>query len=77
MEGKEKIADGIYQVGSSDTRLTDGMWMTSGAMANYLVESESKLASIPNAEPGDIAFTAGFKKVWQLDVDGQTWTSMI
>ena len=73
---KNKIADGIYRVDMDDMRLMDGEWSTTGATGAYLVESQSKLASIPDVCPGDIAFTAGYKKMWQMDTDGTTWVSI-
>ena len=71
-----KIADGIYRVGISDTILTDGVWRSNGDTGAYLVESQAKLASIPDAGPGDIAFTAGYQKMWQMDTDGTTWVAI-
>jgi len=43
-----------------------------------LVGAESDLASLApyGYEPGTIAHTAGFKNMWQLDVDG-TWVDML
>lgn len=71
MAGK-MIADGVYRV--DGTVLEDGTWKQNAG--SYLVESQAKLASIPDAEPGDIAYTAGFKNMWQLDTDGSTWVSL-
>lgn len=76
MSEKHKIADGIYRVDTDDMVLDTGAWKTSGAIAAYLVESQAKLDDIPDAGPGDFAFTAGFKKMWQLGTDGQTWVDI-
>lgn len=67
-----QIADGVWQVGSAETYLKDGAWVSDGGGA-YLVDNQTKLALIPDARPGDVAFTAGYKKIWQLDTDGATW----
>ena len=41
-----------------------------------LISAESDLAVIKNNyEPGTIAYTAGFKKMWQLDESG-TWVEV-
>lgn len=69
----KQIADGIVKLGS-ETRLQDGVWQGGGS---FLISDQSKLASIPDAEPGDMAFTAGFKHMWQLDTDGSTWVSIV
>ena len=76
MPDQSKIADGVYRVDSGSVKLEDGSWQTSGATSAYLVESEAKLASIPDASPGDIAFTAGYTKLWQMDTDEQTWVAI-
>lgn len=69
----KQIADGIVKL-DSETRLQDGVWQSGGS---FLISDQSKLASIPDAEPGDMAFTAGFKHMWQLDTDGSTWVSIV
>ena len=71
-----QIADGVYQFNGSDTVLADGMWKETRGTSLYLVESEAKLSSIPNAAPGDFAYTAGYEDVWQMDTDGQTWVDV-
>lgn len=37
------------------------------------VSSQSDLSALTGVQPGSIAFTAGCKNAWQLDVDGSTW----
>ena len=73
--GKE-IIPGVYQFNDSKTVLADGVWHKTDGTSVYLVESQSKLSSIQDAAPGDIAYTAGFGDVWQLETDGQTWTAV-
>lgn len=43
---------------------------------SVMVQSESDLANLPTYPAGTMAFTAGFKKLWQLDASGN-WVSMI
>ena len=70
----EYIADGIYRVSGLETTLKNGSWVSDAG--TYLVTGQAKLASIPNANPGDIAFTAGYTQIWQLDTDGTTWVEL-
>lgn len=70
----EYVADGIYRVSGLKTKMTDGAWSSDPGM--YLVANQSKLASITGASPGEIAFTAGYGHVWQLDADGATWVEV-
>lgn len=41
-----------------------------------MVKDENSLPELKNYPYGTIAFTAGYKKMWQLDFDG-TWVSII
>lgn len=43
---------------------------------SVLVESQSNLANLPPYPAGTIAYTAGFKSMWQLNAAG-SWISMI
>jgi len=70
----ELIADGIYRVSGMETSLKNGAWVSDAG--TYLVTNQTKLADIPDARPGDIAFTAGYGHIWQLDVDGTTWVEL-
>lgn len=70
---KNKIANGIYRVNAQETRLMDGVWKNDAAANAYLVSDQSKLASITDASPGDVAYTAGFVLMWMLDTDGTSW----
>lgn len=44
--------------------------------ANVMVKAQDDLASLTDYEPGTVAFTAGFKNVWQKKADG-TWESLL
>ena len=70
----ELIADGIYRVSGMETSLKNGAWVSDAG--TYLVTNQTKLADIPDARPGDIAFTAGYSHIWQLDVDSTTWVEL-
>lgn len=70
----EYVADGIYRVSGLKTKMTDGAWSSDPGM--YLVADELKLSSITGASPGEIAFTAGYGHVWQLDAYGTTWVEI-
>lgn len=41
-----------------------------------MVADENELANLEGYAPGTIAFTAGYKKMWQLDFDG-TWVTIV
>ena len=45
---------------------------------SIMIEDESELASLEGygVECGSVAFTAGYKKMWQLAEDG-TWVSIV
>ena len=47
------------------------------AIGSVMVSSESDLDGLTGYPSGTIAFTAGYKKMWQLDVDGTTWVDML
>lgn len=70
----EFIADGVYLVGCQNTKLLDGAWVSEAG--TYLVTDETKLSLISDANPGDIAFTAGYARIWQLDTDSTTWVEL-
>lgn len=70
----EYVAEGVYRVSGLRTRMKDGAWSSDPGM--YLVADQTKLASIEGATPGDRAFTAGYRNVWQLAADGTTWVEL-
>lgn len=41
-----------------------------------MVKDETELTNLTGYAPGTIAFTAGYKKMWQLDFDG-TWVIIV
>lgn len=70
----EYVAEGVYRVSGLRTRMKDGGWSSDPGI--YLVADQTKLASIEGATPGDRAFTAGYRNVWQLAADGTTWVEL-
>jgi len=40
-----------------------------------MVTAESDLAGLPDYQPGTLAYTAGFKKIWHKAADG-TWVEV-
>lgn len=47
------------------------------SIGSVLISSESALSDLTGYPPGTIAFTAGYKSMWQLDLDGETWVDML
>lgn len=43
---------------------------------SIMVESQSDLANLPTYPAGTMAYTAGYKALWQLDASGN-WVSML
>ena len=56
------------------SKIANGVFMTDKA-PSVLVESEAKLSALAGAQPGTIAYTAGFASMWMLDTDGTTWVA--
>lgn len=55
----------------------DGVLHVSATTRSVCVASRADLASLPKEyPPGSVAFTAGFKELWQLDATG-AWVDMI
>lgn len=52
--------------------VSGGKIMRNSGARMVLVESQSQLSSLSNYDPGTIAFTAGFVKMWQKSPGG-TW----
>jgi hypothetical protein len=64
-------------VGFSVNDVVNGNDLTPNvAVPSVLVESQSNLANLPPYPAGTIAYTAGFKAMWQLNAAG-SWISMI
>lgn len=53
-------------------KIVNGVYLTEHAPM-ILVENEGKLTQIQGAQPGTVAYTAGYTQAWMLDTDGTTW----
>lgn len=70
---KEQILSKIGQV----DYVQDGELHRGANTPSVMVTSEADLAELPkDYPPGTIAYTAGFKAMWQLDSAGN-WVSMM
>ena len=73
---------GINTVGRTQTEgeidyIKNGTLYRGASADSVLVPSEDYLATLVDIyTPGAIAFTAGFKQMWQLSADG-TWIDMM
>ncbi len=67
----------LAKIGQTDY-VQDGELHAGGTAPSIMVTAESDLAYLPSGKypPGTVAFTAGFKAMWQLDAGG-TWVSMV
>lgn len=55
----------------------DGTLHRGANAPSVLVTAQADLSDLPDVyPPGTIAYTAGFKAMWQLSADG-TWVSMM
>ena len=41
-----------------------------------MISSANEISTLTGYPPGTIAFTAGFKRIWQLSAEGQ-WVDML
>ena len=62
-------------MGSNDV-VRDGVLEKDTPAASVLVTAESDLAGLPAYPAGTIAYTAGFKAMWQLSAAGE-WVSIM
>lgn len=54
----------------------NGVLHVNGEARSVLVTAAADLAGLTGYAPGSVAFTAGFKAMWQLAPDG-TWVSIL
>ena len=71
--GRELI-DLVHDTGNTDY-VKGGKVYRNAPIKTVLVGGASDLELLKGYEPGTVAYTAGFKKLWQLGTD-DTWTSM-
>lgn len=62
-------------MGATDV-LNDGTLYKNSPAPSVLVPSEADLGDLPEYPAGTIAYTAGFKAMWQLDAAGD-WIAIV
>lgn len=67
--------DLVYTVDDMEY-LKNGEIHRHSAAKSIMVQSESDLSNLVGYEPGSIAFTAGFAKIWQLDASNN-WVQIV
>lgn len=45
-------------------------------MRSVFVGTPDELATLSGYQPGSIAYTAGFKKMWHLNIDANVWVGI-
>ena len=73
-DGNRSYIDRVQDAGNLDY-VKDGELVRGAPLESVMVTAESDLASLTGYEPGTIAYTAGFKAMWQLSAAGQ-WVSL-
>ena len=70
-----RTAQKVLDLGMIDVVDSDGVLREDVPCKGVMVTAESDLASLPDYQPGTIAFTAGFGSMWQLSAAG-TWAEV-
>lgn len=65
----------VMSAGMNDV-VIDGVLIKDMPAPSVLVTAQTDLANLPAYPPGTIAYTAGFKAMWQLDASGG-WVSIL
>lgn len=75
---KERSGDSVVDVHQNDVDYVDSNGDIHIHVKNceVMVTAKSDLASLSGYEPSTIAYTAGFKNIWQLGADGN-WVAII
>lgn len=73
-EKDNEYVDVVQDRGNTDY-LQGGVVYKNAPTKAVMVDSESDLSDLAGYEPGSVAYTAGFKAMWQLSADG-TWVSV-
>ena len=74
INGGEVYIDQVQSVGSVDY-IQDGRVVRNADLKSVMIASQNDLANLTGYEPGTIAYTAGFKAIWQLSATGQ-WVAL-
>lgn len=72
---KQPTGNSVKTVGEMDY-VSNGVLYKGAQGDSVLIGSETDLSALEGYEPGALAHTAGWRKVWELDVDGTTWVEM-
>lgn len=73
-----ELFDEIKKPGYIDYADSEGNLQRNAQVSSIMVTSENDLENLPNDYlPGSIAYTPGFKLMWQLAADGTTWVSLL
>lgn len=65
----------LSKIGQTDY-VQNGELHRGGTAPSVMISDQTDLENLPNCyPPGTIAYTAGFKAMWQLDATG-SWVSM-
>jgi len=56
--------------------IKDGKVVKESKVRSVMVTAKSDLANLKGYNPGDMAYTAGYKNIWQKKADG-TWEAII
>ncbi len=70
-----EYVDVVQDRGNTDY-LYDGVVYKNAPTKAVMIDSEDDLEDLTGYDPCTVAYTAGFKAMWQLSADG-TWVSMI
>ena len=65
----------FYTVGSTSYIDGDGELVTYNSLSSVMIGDQNDLTLLSDYPPCTIAYTAGFKEMWQLDIDG-TWVEI-
>lgn len=71
--GKSYV-DQVQDAGNIDY-IENGTLYKNSPCKSVLVTGQSELVSLAGYSPGTVAFTAGFKSMWQLSASGE-WVSV-
>lgn len=71
----KRISDVVQDTGNTDYVLGNEIYKNSPTKS-VLVTAESDLSKLADYDPGTVAYTAGFDKMWQMNAAG-TWVSIV
>ena len=72
-----KTPDGALSTVGIVDLVIDGVVHKNVPVKLTMVSSSSDLDDIESPNPGDMAATFGFKSMWQMGADGETWVAIV